>query len=111
VIATYDSTRLRTALTFTNDFSNGGQYILYVNRVTNLTGIAMAPDTSRSFGFSNHVIQVSALVSNHTISPFIYGVAWAPSTNYLKDIGATVHRWGGNHTSTYNWQIGARNSA
>ncbi|MEI6085669.1 MAG: glycoside hydrolase family 44 protein [Verrucomicrobiota bacterium] len=109
IAATY--TNNRSALTFTNDFLNGGRYTLYVNNVTNLTGTAIAPDTSGSFGFSNHVIQVSALVSNHTISPFIYGLAWAPSTNYLKDIGATVNRWGGNHTSTYNWQAGTKNLA
>jgi len=109
--ASYDASRLRVALTFTNDFILGGQYTLYVSRVTNLTGVAIATNTSGTFGFSNHTVQVSALSSNHVISPLIYGVAWAPSTNYLKDISATVNRWGGNHTSTYNWQIGARNSA
>jgi phosphatidylinositol glycan class B len=101
--AAYDATRSRVALTFPNDFINGGRYTLYCNGLTNLAGIAIVPDTSGSFGFSNQTLQVSALASNHTISPLIYGVAWAPSTNYLSDSGATLHRWGGNTVSTYNW--------
>ena len=101
--AAYDATRWRVALTFTNDFIYGGRYVLYCNTLTNLNGIALLPDTSGTFGYSNHAVQVSLLASNHTISPLIYGVAWAPSTNYLRDAGVSVHRWGGNRASTYNW--------
>src|ERR1017187_2296522 len=98
--AQYDATRFRVALNFASNFVNGARYTLYVNRVTNLTGVAIAADSPGSFGWSNHIVQVSALASNHSISPFIYGVAWAPSTSYLSDIGASVHRWGGNRIST-----------
>ena len=101
--AQYDATRFRVALNFASNFVNGARYTLYVNRLTNLTGVAIAADSSGSFGWSNHTVQVSALASNHSISPLIYGVAWAPSTNYLHDIGASVNRWGGNTVSTYNW--------
>ncbi|HUJ71802.1 MAG TPA: glycoside hydrolase family 44 protein, partial [Verrucomicrobiae bacterium] len=101
--AQYDAARSRVALNFASNFVNGARYTLYVNRVTNLTGVAIAADSSGRFGWSNHTVQVSALASNHTISPLIYGVAWAPSTSYLSDIGASVHRWGGNRVSTYNW--------
>ncbi len=110
-ITTYDATRVRVALNFTNDFINGGRYTLYCNGLTNLGGIAVVPDTSGSFGFSNQTFQVSLLASNHAISPLIYGVAWAPSTNYLRDIGASVHRWGGNRVSTYNWLANTSSSA
>jgi hypothetical protein len=101
--AAYDTSRVRVALGFTNNFINGGQYTLYCNGLMSLGGVTVSRDTSGTFGFSNHVIQVSLLASNHAISPLIYGVAWAPSTNYLHDIGASVHRWGGNRVSTYNW--------
>ena len=109
--AVYDATRWRVALNFTNDFINSGRYTLYCNGLTNLGGVAVSPDTSGTFGFSNHVIQVNLLASNHVISPLIYGVAWAPSASYLHDIGASVHRWGGNRISTYNWQANASSSA
>ncbi|HVM60364.1 MAG TPA: glycoside hydrolase family 44 protein [Verrucomicrobiae bacterium] len=108
--ATYDSNRLRAVLGFTNAFINGGQYTLYCNGLTNLGGVATLPGTSGTFGFSNHVIQVNVLASNHVISPLIYGVAWAPSTNYLRDIGASVNRWGGNTVSTYNWLLNTSNA-
>jgi hypothetical protein len=107
VAAAYDASRRRVALSFTNDFINGGRYTLYCNGLTNLAGIAVQPDTSGTFGLSNHVIRVSALTNNHAISPLVYGVAWAPSLDYLRDIGATVHRWGGNRASTYNWLVNA----
>ncbi len=109
--AAYDAARWRVALSFTQDFVSGGRYTLYVNGVTNLAGTAVAADTHGSFGFSNRTVFVDALASNRAISPLIYGVAWAPGTNYLADSGATVHRWGGNHASTYNWLIEAKNSA
>lgn len=108
--ASYDPSRLRVALTFTNDFIVGGRYTLFVNGITNLAGIAVGPDTSASFGFSNHTVTVNALVNNHLISPLIYGVAWAPSSNYLAEAGITVNRWGGNRSSTYNWLVNASNS-
>jgi hypothetical protein len=108
--ATYDPTRYRVALAFTNAFVNGGHYTLYCNGITNLGGNAVLPGTAGSFGFSNHVIQVNLLASNHLISPLIYGVAWAPSTNYVHDIGASIHRWGGNRVSTYNWLLNASSS-
>jgi len=108
--AQYDAARFRVALNFANDFVVGARYTLYVNHVTNETGIAIVADSSGGFGWSNHTVQVSALASNHLISPLIYGVAWAPSTNYLRDIGATVHRWGGNRVSTYNWIANTSNA-
>ena len=108
--AQYDATRLRVALTFTSNFVAGARYTLYINNVTNTAGMAILPDTSLAFAFSNQTVTVNALAGNHAISSLIYGVAWAPSTNALRDSGATVHRWGGNHTSTYNWLANAKNS-
>ena len=39
----------------------------------------------------------------HDISPFIFGINWG-SASSIKDIGATVRRWGGNRTTKYNWK-------
>jgi len=38
----------------------------------------------------------------HEISPWIYGVALAPSSDFVQEHGVTVARWGGNTSSLYN---------
>jgi hypothetical protein len=43
------------------------------------------------------------------ISPYIYGIAYDPQHNQNTsqwEIGTTIRRWGGNHTSRYNWKLG-----
>ncbi len=44
----------------------------------------------------------------HRISPLIYGIAEQPMHHdaYQWQLGATARRWGGNHTSRYNWELG-----
>lgn len=41
--------------------------------------------------------------STHRISPLIYGVSWADAAA-VQDLRLPFNRWGGNHTTTYNWQ-------
>jgi hypothetical protein len=46
------------------------------------------------------------------ISPFIYGIAYYQPNESQESqwqMGATIRRWGGNTTSTYNWQLEAWN--
>jgi Glycoside hydrolase family 44 len=56
------------------------------------------------------VVDVDAASQRHPISPWIYGVAYASGAQ-LADLNAPVNRWGGNGTSTYNWQANASNHA
>ena len=54
---------------------------------------------------SDVAVVVDAAATGHSISPFIYGVDAAdPAT--LVALGATVNRWGGNSSTSYNWVIG-----
>ncbi len=108
--AQYDHARQRVALTFATNFAVGTRYTLVLNNLTNTAGVAIAPDTTGSFAVSNQTIHINAAAGTHPISPFIYGLAWAPTTNALHQLGVTVHRWGGNHTSTYNWLANAKNT-
>ena len=55
-------------------------------------------------------ITIDAAANRHAISPLIYGVANASSTQ-LAELNAPLHRLGGNHTSRYNWQANAYNRA
>jgi hypothetical protein len=53
-------------------------------------------------------ITVDAQLNRHSISPQIYGVAFA-SSNQLSDLNLTMNRSGGNNETRYNWQINAHN--
>ena len=53
-------------------------------------------------------ITVDAAANRHAINPAIYGVAYA-TTAQLQDLNAPLHRYGGNNTSRYNWQLNADN--
>ncbi len=53
-------------------------------------------------------INVDANANKHSISPYIYGVAFA-STAQLSDLNAPLNRQGGNNASRYNWQANASN--
>ena len=53
-------------------------------------------------------ITVDAAASRRPINPAIYGVAHA-TTAELQELNAPLHRYGGNNTSRYNWQLNADN--
>ena len=53
-------------------------------------------------------ITVDASASRHAINPAVYGVSYA-TTAQLQDLNAPLHRYGGNNTSRYNWQLNADN--
>ncbi len=55
-------------------------------------------------------ITVDAAASRHPISPNIYGVAFA-STSELEALNAPLNRSGGNAETRYNWQANASNRA
>jgi hypothetical protein len=56
-------------------------------------------------------IGVDVLKNRHVISPLIYGVAFAGSSNWIADLNAPVHRSGGNSETRYNWELNAHNHA
>jgi len=39
---------------------------------------------------------------SYPISPLIYGVNFPPDASYIKNLGVTVARWGGNAVTAYN---------
>jgi PKD repeat protein len=55
---------------------------------------------------ANLTVDVNA--NRRAINPNIYGVAYA-TTAQLQDLNVKLHRYGGNNTSRYNWQINADN--
>jgi hypothetical protein len=51
------------------------------------------------------VVRVDLTAAGRPISPLIYGVAFA-SPQVLRELGASLNRFGGNPTSRYNWVNG-----
>lgn len=45
------------------------------------------------------------------VSPLIYGIAGVDASQVPVDFGASAHRWGGNGSTRYNWEIHASNKA
>jgi len=56
-------------------------------------------------------VTIDALSNRHTISPYVYGFAYPNSAADITATGATEVRWGGDATSTYNWQLQTNNAA
>jgi hypothetical protein len=85
--------------------------------------VATAVNASGESGNSNQVsaiptgatsginVNINALADRHSISPYIYGGSYPQDAAHVTDSGLTLVRWGGDATSTYNWQLESYNSA
>jgi hypothetical protein len=78
----------------------------YVDDIILQSGPPPPPSTN-----ANVTVQIDALANRHDISPLVYGVAFASTSNQLSDLNAPIHRSGGNATTRYNWQINATSHA
>jgi hypothetical protein len=56
-------------------------------------------------------ITIDALTNRHPISTYVYGGAYPQNAATITDSGLTAVRWGGDATSTYNWQLDTYNAA
>jgi hypothetical protein len=54
-------------------------------------------------------VNINTLANRHAISPFVYGGNFNDATT-VADLGATLGRWGGNASSTYNWLLHTYNA-
>src|SRR5262249_42022513 len=50
-------------------------------------------------------VSIDVAADRHPISPYIYGMAFAPP-DYVKHLRLGLNRWGGNDKSRYNWVHG-----
>lgn len=74
--------------------------------------LSLLPDLSLPPAPTQATVAVTVNVSGgrHPISPFIYGMAFAPD-DYLADLKLGINRWGGNDKSRYNWVHGNADNA
>ena len=78
-----------------------------VSEANTVTSGAKTPVTTASTVVT---ISIDALSNRHPISPYVYGFAYPDSPADITSTGATEVRWGGDATSTYNWQLETDNS-
>ncbi len=90
---------------------------VYIIRFWNLTGETLPTFYLDDLGFVNATgapppppstaagphLSVDSARDRHPISPYIYGMN-APDEALAQELHLPVNRWGGNQTSTYNWQ-------
>lgn len=65
---------------------------------------------TREASLAGVIVRLDTLAPASPISPLIYGVAFADPA-YLKELGATVNRWGGDAISRFNWDYGNATNA
>jgi hypothetical protein len=78
----------------------------YVDDISLTTNAITASGTNASVA-----IFVNVASNRVPISPLIYGVAFATNATLLADLNAPLHRYGGNATTRYNWQLNATSHA
>ena len=109
----YSTVASPTGTTYTDSSLTNGTGYFYVVSAVNANGESgnsseasatpMAPTT-------NVQATINVLANRHAISPYIYGGAFPASTSAISDSGTTVVRWGGNASSTYNWNLHTYNA-
>lgn len=83
-----------------------GTTTFYVDDLT-LIGTTNPPPPVGTYT-NNVAIFVDTALNQRPISPLIYGVAFA-SSSQLNELNAPLNRWGGNSTTRYNWFLNADN--
>jgi hypothetical protein len=87
--------------------NSSGHPKFYLNNVFLTVGGGSVPPSGSAVSVS-----VDATAQVHPISPLIYGVAATTDTaQVMKALNSPINRWGGNASSSYNWQLDATNHA
>jgi fibronectin type 3 domain-containing protein len=103
-----------TATTYVDSSVTNGTTYYYVVTAVNASGQSGNSNQASATptgSFSGTTVSINVLANRHAISPFIYGGSYPQDAAHVTDSGLSVVRWGGDATSTYNWQLQTNNSA
>ncbi len=92
--------------------SDGTKYFYVVSAVNSAGESGNSSEAAATPVGSATAVQVTVdvLTNRHPISPYIYGGSYPKDAATITDSGLSVVRWGGNATSTYNWQLHTYNA-
>jgi Glycoside hydrolase family 44/Fibronectin type III domain len=92
--------------------TNGTTYYYVVSAVNSNGESANSSQASATPSAPTTAVNVSVdvMTNRHFISPYVYGGSFPKDAATIADSGLTVVRWGGNASSTYNWQLGTDNA-
>ncbi|HUM06680.1 MAG TPA: glycoside hydrolase family 44 protein [Terriglobales bacterium] len=108
----YSQVAAPTVTNYTDTGLTNGTTYYYVVSALNANGESAnsSEKAATPSGTASVHVNVDVLANRHTISPYIYGGSYPQNTTAVTDSGLTVVRWGGNATSTYNWQLHTYNA-
>ncbi len=89
-----------------------GSYTLTVSGLKGVGAVEQKEQAQFTVSMGANVgLSVDSSSPSHRISPYLYGLSFAPSVEYMRRAGITVNRWGGNAVSAFNWKLNATNRA
>src|SRR5208282_2219321 len=94
-----------------NSSGAGSDSQLKSGAVGNAANSPASSSTASTPGTTNVSVTIDALTNRHAISQYVYGGAYPQDAPTITDSGLTTVRWGGDATSTYNWQLFTDNAA